>query len=614
MLEGLIEQAHRTISNLPISRKLNLSSLVILATTVFTVALISNGVSASMIVGKTMRSSERNLEMVSANLDQLFSHVEDLSKVAIVNDSIQGMLRTQMRSPAVTRFEQEFASRSFLDTVIEPRNLISSMILYGKTEVLAASSHIGLSEAAKQRILANGAVAKLEGSPDQMTWIGFRKVDYEIEGKSLCVALVRPIFNIADYSRIGVLEANIPEAAIRATYSRLGGGTTGRIFVMDPSGKVVSSSRGSDIGSSMAGTFWGSLIDPEPRTARIIRIDGERMLIASARYPRFSWILVSSVPLNELLADTHSVTVLIFLSGLVCVILALILSFFISRSITRPIARLTRLMAAAGQGDLEVRADATGKDEVAVLAGSFNAMVQEISVLLERVDRERRMKQEYELAALQAQINPHFLYNTLESVCSLAQLGRNDDVFRMVKSLAHFYRTALGSGRSIISVREELELVRHYLEIQKIRYADKLEFSFDVEERVLDASIIKLSVQPIVENAIYHGIKGRSGGGSVHIRACCKGSDIVITVSDDGVGFDAASRTRYLGSSAPAFEDNPETGLAEHQDSSNQKSFGLPSIDARIRLYFGNAYGISLESGIDTGTSVDIRIPSGGDQ
>ncbi len=561
---------------LSIASKLNVASLLILTTTIFTVALLSNAVSGNMIIQKTTTSSEQTLETIARSLDVLFSHAEDLAKIAIANDRVQALLQQSDRLDPQAAFEREFEVRTFLDTVIEPRNTVSSMVLYGRDQVLAASVFIKSSEAARSTIPSEGTLSMVKRPLEKMTWVGFHPVPYETDHPGSCVSLVRPIFDLRNYTNVGVLETNIAEKTITSIYSQIQYGKTGRFFFLDENGTVVSSSHADEIGTVVAGTAPGS---------RILLEEGRNRLVTALFYPRFGWTLVGSVPLDELLADTNWVTILIFLAGLACLLPGMAVSYLVSRSITRPLARLSRLMAAAGQGDLEVRAEPRGSDEVSVLGVSFNAMIGQISNLLEKIEGEQRQKQEYELAALQAQINPHFLYNTLESVCSLAQLKRNDDLFDMVKALARFYRSTLGDGRSLISLREEVELVHHYLVIQKIRYGEKLNFTFAVDDAVLEAPLLKLTLQPLVENALYHGLRAKPGAGHITVEARVEGDDVLLSVTDDGVGYDEVN-----------------DGLPH---------FGLSSIHDRLRLAYGDRYGLRLFSKPGQGTRVEILIPSG---
>ena len=271
-------------------------------------------------------------------------------------------------------------------------------------------------------------------------------------------------------------------------------------------------------------------------------------------------------------------------------------SFYLPQSFTRPITDLVEVTERISQGDLEVRSTNGSKDEVGVLSESMNQMIEKINELLSQITKEQIRIREAELELLQAQINPHFLYNTLDTIIWLAEGGDQKRVVDMVKSLSAFFRTSLSRGRDIITIREELQHAGSYLEIQQFRYQDILEYEIDVAEEYYDYTIPKITIQPLVENALYHGIKNKRGGGKINITAKDAGDDFVICVSDNGIGMTderLAEVTKGLTGSAPA-----ENAI-----------YGLYNVNERIRLKFGATYGITLHSVYNEGSICNILLP-----
>lgn len=214
----------------------------------------------------------------------------------------------------------------------------------------------------------------------------------------------------------------------------------------------------------------------------------------------------------------------------------------------------------------------------------------------EQVTREQKQLRKAEFELLQAQINPHFLYNTLDAIVWSAEAGNQKQVVKMVGSLSEFFRSSLNKGKELVRVREELSHARSYLEIQQIRYQDILSYEIDVPEELFEYEIPKITVQPIVENALYHGIKNRRGGGKITITGQESESDYRLIVTDDGMGMDSERLneiTRGLSDKAPE----------------DAKIYGLYNVNERIRLFYGEEYGISIESEYDRGTTVTIRLP-----
>ncbi len=214
----------------------------------------------------------------------------------------------------------------------------------------------------------------------------------------------------------------------------------------------------------------------------------------------------------------------------------------------------------------------------------------------EQVTREQKQLRKAEFELLQAQINPHFLYNTLDAIVWSAEAGNQKQVVKMVGSLSEFFRSSLNKGKEVVRVREELSHARSYLEIQQIRYQDILQYEIDVPESLSEYEIPKITVQPIVENALYHGIKEKRGGGKIIVTGEDGENDFRIIVTDDGVGMD----DERLGQVMEAL-----SGV----NSGEGKIYGLYNVNERIKLFYGEEYGISIESTKDAGTRVVIRLP-----
>ena len=245
-------------------------------------------------------------------------------------------------------------------------------------------------------------------------------------------------------------------------------------------------------------------------------------------------------------------------------------------------------------GDFYKKIEVDGQQEVVSLSHSFNSMIEEIQILMDRVITEQKSKRKTEFQALQNQINPHFLYNTLDSIVYLSENKMNDKVIKMVIALSRFFRISISRGKNIIYLKEELEHARNYLLIQQIRYNEKFHFAFEVDDNVLDYKVVKLSLQPLIENAIVHGISTEYDGGMITIRAFQDAQNLVIEVEDDGYGMtteqieDIYNRIKY---------------------ESENKSVGLRNVYQRLRLYYGDNDKFIVESELDIRTTIRLIIP-----
>lgn len=301
----------------------------------------------------------------------------------------------------------------------------------------------------------------------------------------------------------------------------------------------------------------------------------------------------------EMLDSFREITFFSLIIFGVLALLELFLSIIIPNSIVKPIKHLSDVTNQVAKGDLSVRAQVPYGAEVKDLANSLNSMIVKIDYLLTAVKAEEKNLRKAELELLQAQINPHFLYNTLDTIMWLAESGNQIEVVKMVTSLSDFFRTSLNHGDGMFTLKEEERHVRSYLEIQQVRYQDILEYEIDFLENLKEVTIPKITLQPIVENALYHGIKNRRARGSIVIRTFRKKDDVIISVEDNGMGMSSEQLNKLN-----------NMFKKERKDRRKKKdSYGLYNVNERIKLKFGPMYGISIYSVYGKGTTVEVKIP-----
>ncbi len=306
------------------------------------------------------------------------------------------------------------------------------------------------------------------------------------------------------------------------------------------------------------------------------------------------WRVVGVSYVDELV--NRSVREMIRLSAwLACLILAaaLLTSWILSQLLDRPLREL-----ASAMGKFETDADhftycpGGGTREVQDLSDSFGHMVLRIQQLMSTVRQEEVNLRKTELKALQAQINPHFLYNTLDSIAWMCEQGRGGDAVKMIHALARLFRISISKGHELIPIGKELEHAENYLEIQKYRYKNQFTYTIDVDPGCLGYYCNKITLQPIIENAIMHGLDLLVDEGHIIVRVCQDGEDIVFTVQDDGVGMSAEQAAAIL-----------------NEDAQDRIGIGIKNVNDRIQIYFGRQYGLRITSELDVGTSVELRMP-----
>ena len=285
-------------------------------------------------------------------------------------------------------------------------------------------------------------------------------------------------------------------------------------------------------------------------------------------------------------------------SILIAVLIAVVAvsAVMIVSGILQPIRQLNSVTEKIAQGDFNARAQVNSDDEVAELAVSFNKMAGNMQSLIDKVKEDERKMRKADLRLLQEQIQPHFLYNTLDTIVWLIESNEPDEAVTMVVTLSDFFREILSKGKEFISIKEEEKHISSYLQIQEMRYRDILEYDIQLDQVIYKYQILKLTLQPVVENALYHGIKYKRAKGCIHIHGEKEG-DIILTVRDDGVGMDEEELAQLR-------------QQIEKPCQETEKGFGLANVNERIHMYFGYEYGMKIESEKGKGTTVEIVIPA----
>ena len=284
----------------------------------------------------------------------------------------------------------------------------------------------------------------------------------------------------------------------------------------------------------------------------------------------------------------------------ITIFFSVVAAWNLSKSIYTPIKKLHDVTTTITKNDLQALMTSDNVDEITELGMSFNIMIGKIRELLDSKFKEQENLKKAELRALQAQINPHFLYNTLDTIIWMAESKKTDQVIKIVSALSNFFRISLSKGKDWITIREEVERTRSYLTIQKMRYRDILDFNIEMQEEVADFTILKLTLQPLVENALYHGIKNKRQGGTITVRVKQKGNqNVFLEVADDGVGF-TPKKLALL--QAELEYTSGEIRL--------ESGFGIGNVNQRIKLYYGKQYGLSVHSEYSKGTQVTLVIPA----
>ncbi len=371
-------------------------------------------------------------------------------------------------------------------------------------------------------------------------------------------------------------------------------GNQGYAFIVDADGNIVYHPQQQQLYNELQTENISLIMGTDQDTVLFGKGSGEK-LYSISRSEKTGWTVVNCVRVEELLRKSNKAQSLYVLVAMGLMIVALFFSRFISRSITQPIQQLCDSMERVQEGDFSVSDIVVeSQNEIGSLTKSFNVMTHRIQELMEQNIREQEAKRKSELKALQSQINPHFLYNTLDSIIWMAEGKKNEEVVLMTASLARLLRQSISNEDEVVSIGQEVEYARGYLTIQKMRYKDKMEFQIEVDPSILHIPLIKLVLQPVIENAIYHGLKYKESKGLLLVKGFMKNDNAVLQVIDNGVGMDEETLAHIY---------------ERHKVNYQSNGVGVYNVQKRLQLYYGNEYGITYESKKGEGTTATITIP-----
>ncbi len=401
-----------------------------------------------------------------------------------------------------------------------------------------------------------------------------------------------------DYSgvtELGVLLVDMDFGSIRQMIEKANNGSNaGYIYLCDSDGNIIYHPKQSLIDAGLysednmtiSGRFDGSYTE-----------DGNITVIKSVSYT--GWKLVYVIPSENIGIGAGGFRYLIVLIISLAIIGILLVNRLVSIRIASPLEKLDKSVKKLEAGNLNADIYIGGSSEVEHLGRRLQSSVYTINKLMSDMVIEQEEKRRSELDALQSQINPHFLYNTLDSAIWMIEDERYDGAVRMIKELARLMRISISHGRAIIPIRDEIAHAESYMNIQLIRYKESFAIDFKVDEDILDCSTVKLVIQPLLENAIYYGVQALQGEGQISVHAYRSGDDICIDVTDNGVGMEPGKADDVLS----------EKAIVRHRSSRHGNGVGLYNVHNRIRLRFGEKYGLKIISEPDEGTTVQIRLP-----
>ena len=567
------------------------SLLIVITMVIFLV--ISVDYTKKTVLENSTDYTSRLVRQVNRDIDSYIDYMENISSMIIQGGDVQKYLFMDMPKAD----EQEAYSRivTQFNTVVETRQDISN---------------IAVVTPERDYIINNGMDALNENVSLQD--VGWYKEALEGEGRILTSSHVQHVIR-NNYKWVVTLSKGIKnpktgknEAVffIDLNYKLLKDlcennslATNSYVFIMDGSGKIIyhpkqqllynglTKERTEEV---LACGYDGYFITDEDGTE-----DGKLYTVSVS--DKTGWRVVGVADISELMKNKKETEYLYMLTAAALLCVAMLLAIFFATAITKPIKELKDSMKEVEKGNFENTDVVVGQgSEIDSLGNSFNLMTARIRQLMEQNIYEQEEKRKSEMKALRSQINPHFLYNTLDSIIWMAEGGKNREVVRMTSALARLLRQSISNDNERIPLEKEVDYAGSYLTIQKMRYKDKLEYEIEVAEDIRKEEIINLILQPLVENAIYHGIKYKGSKGLIRIGGYGEADRIILKVIDNGIGMDESTLQGIF--------DKSKAGEGKN-------GVGVYNVQTRIRLYYGADYGLHFESTLGEGTTATISIP-----
>nr|WP_317349590.1 sensor histidine kinase [uncultured Blautia sp.] len=533
------------------------------------------------------------IKQMNQNIDSYIDYMENISYLVSSNEDVQTYLFGDHVGPEVRgRILNQF------ETILDSRSDILNLGIISENGRMFINDGREMTNPDLDIHSQEWYMNALNGS--QSSYLSSSHVQHIISGeRPWVITLSRGIRNQSSGStkKEAVFFIDLNYSAISGLCDQNIVGNQGYAFILDAEGNIVYHPQQQQLYNELQTENIGLIMESESDTILYGKGSGEKLYTIS-RSEKTGWTVVDSVRVEELLRKSNEAQSLYILVAAGLVAVALFFSKFIAKNITQPIQKLCESMEKVQEGDFSVSDIVVDSaNEIGSLTTSFNVMTHRIQDLMEQNIREQEAKRKSELKALQSQINPHFLYNTLDSIIWMAEGKKNEEVVLMTASLARLLRQSISNEDEVVSIGQEIEYARGYLTIQKMRYKDKMEYQIDVDPSILNIPLIKLVLQPVIENAIYHGLKYKESKGFLLVRGFPKDGNAVLQVIDDGVGMD---------------EETLEHIYEKHKVNYRSNGVGIYNVQKRLQLYYGNEYGITYESEVGKGTTATITIPGPG--
>ncbi|KUO69215.1 MAG: hypothetical protein APF77_03040 [Clostridia bacterium BRH_c25] len=563
--------------------KLGIIAIVLIAIPLLVVSFTYSSTVKDIIKNKYTETAIQSVFETGEKLDFILDDIREFSTVITSNSELLYMLnhKYDFRADEYGRVLRSFiTSRDDIEVI----------------DLVLADAYYSVG--AKKINRLERISPQLEKSSGQPLWLPTKSEEIEIlsgKFKKNYFTLARKVVDFNTLEAYGYLLIDLEEVILEQAYSGILDSEKVEVLICDDQGNIISHSDKKKIGSSIKGEPYANevLADINGHNYVQYKTNIDNVAIYST-IENNGWKIIKTISTDYLYEEINRIQRYFNVGGVIYGLVIILYILFFSFRYTEPMMKMMSVIKKVEQGDLTVRTEVKSNDEVGQLGNSLNNMIGEMQVLIEQLIREEQEKKEVELEALHAQINPHFLYNTLNTIKWMAKIQGNSSVSKAITALVKLLRISTNLGRGMISLKEEIDYVMNYIVIQKLRFRKSIDIAYNIDDDCMNLTVPKLILQPIVENSIIHGMEDEQQELNIEINGFVKEDKLIIEVQDDGPGIE---------------DEILKDILRNASDKDKFSKVGLNNVNQRIKLYCGADFGLKVETELGMGTKVVVTLP-----
>jgi two-component system sensor histidine kinase YesM len=586
-----------------LSTKLIFTLLLLLSFTITVISSIYYWSSSNIIADNVRASTKQSAKQSADYLSLILTVGSDVGQQIFRDARIQQVIQEEARGELTVdqKFDHKSTVDNILNNVMYTSSFVRSIYLLKEEGSSWGSGLFNTSKVARFTLNEQQWYTDVVNNRLDELWLPLQYDPFSGGGENteLVLTFVKPFRNLETRETVGAIVINMDGKLILQAIERIQLGRTGKFFVTSPTGQVLIDSspelRATSIQNTPLGEKLATIRAEEAEFE--LESDGNRNYMVT-RTMWNNWRIIGTVPVEEVIGDIQQLQKTIWLYASLILALASIIGFLFSRKITSPLNKLMHAMREVEKSNFQALTEVTSQDEVGQLSRRFNQMVRQIEMLIDQVNRVESNKREAEMRALRHQINPHFLYNTLSSIRWMIKFNKTDGAYNGISSLVELMEASMEKKGVFCAIKDELELLKKYMVIQQFRYGSHIELHIDCEPSLMNIHIPRMLLQPIVENAIFHGIAPKEEAGNIHLTVRqekrADGDRMTIMIKDDGLGIEQEKLVNLLHRS--------------REVKSGMFGIGLNHVHETIQLYYGAQSGVYMESEVGQGTIIRLEL------